>query len=55
MTMKMRLPWTKRHRRRHGRHVDDPAEIFKAFVHVLARMHANARAASATPLMEKDR
>ncbi|WP_442754703.1 histidine kinase [Methylocystis sp. JAN1] len=39
---KFRLPFQKRGRRRPARRPDDHAEIFKAFVHVLAQMHARS-------------
>jgi hypothetical protein len=41
---KFRLPFQKRARRRAPRRLDDHAEIFRTFVHVLARMHARGMA-----------
>lgn len=38
--MKLRFPFQKRRR---ARHRDDPSEVFRTFVHVLAQMHAHAR------------
>ncbi|WP_424361448.1 histidine kinase [Methylocystis parvus] len=40
--IKFRLPFQKRGRRRPSRRPDDHADIFKTFVHVLARMHARS-------------
>lgn len=40
---KIRLPFQKRGRRRATR-VDDPAQVFKTFVHVLARLQSNGTA-----------
>ncbi len=44
---KFRLPFQKRARRRSARRLDDHAEIFRTFVHLLAQMQARA------PLSEK--
>lgn len=42
--MKLRLPFQKRGRgRRPARRCDEPAAVFKTFVHVLAQMRAHAR------------
>jgi hypothetical protein len=40
---KLRLPFVKRARRRSIRRHDDPADVFKTFVHVLSQMHAHNR------------
>jgi hypothetical protein len=48
MTLRqLRLPFFKRDRRRAPRRAEDPAEVFRTFVHVLERMQA-ARAAPLT-------
>jgi len=44
---KFRLPFQKHARRRPARRLEDHTEIFRTFVHLLARMHARA------PLSEK--
>jgi hypothetical protein len=49
---KFRLPFPKRGRRR-PRPVGDPAAVFRTFVHVLARMQAQARESPAETAAEK--
>jgi hypothetical protein len=46
MQKRLRLSFTKRGRRRTPRRPDDPAAVFKTFVHVLAQMQSS-RAGSA--------
>jgi hypothetical protein len=48
MTIKMRLPFSMRGRRRLARRDDDPAEVFRTFVQLLAQMRAQARSGAAT-------
>ena len=38
MTIKMRLPFSRR--RRPPRRADDPSEVFRTFIHVLAQLRA---------------
>jgi hypothetical protein len=51
---RLRLSFTKRGRRRTQRRADDPAAVFKTFVHVLAQMQSSrAGSAQGGPLTEK--
>ncbi|MCX7899246.1 MAG: hypothetical protein N2444_04045 [Methylocystis sp.] len=54
-TAKFRSPFNKRSRRRAARGSDDPSAVFKTFVHVLAKLRAEARNAQsgAATLSEK--
>jgi hypothetical protein len=47
--LKFRFPFPKRGKRRAARRADDPADVFKAFVHVLTQMHARGAGALAAP------
>ena len=53
---KLRLSLSGRGRRRMARRQEEPAEVFRTFVHVLAQMRAHARAghASVAPVAEKN-
>ncbi len=46
--LRLRLPLSLRARRRASRRHDDPAEVFRTFVHLLAQMQAHARSPSST-------
>ena len=50
--LKFKLPFPKRGRRR-PRNTNDPAAVFRTFVHVLARMQAQARESPADTATEK--
>lgn len=51
--LKLKLPFSIRPRRRLRRR-EDPADVFKTFVQVLARMQAHARGPSPAAALERE-